>query len=113
MSMIRQTESERNLLKQKIQQDMTNELTDNEIKEFLFGYNNYITESKSQIFEIIRSLEYDIYLIEKLREVDSIDDIFEHDKKTFEVVLGHYQQQEEIKEEGRINYYYNQLVLLD
>jgi len=46
----------------------------------LTRYNNYITDSKKDVVEIIRSFEFDKYLIEKLREVDNIVDIHQHDK---------------------------------
>lgn len=49
-------------------------------------YNNYITESKKEVVDVIRELEFDKYLIEKLRKVDYVEDVNENDIKTFKVI---------------------------
>ena len=66
----------KDLLKLNTTLPVLKELEYSQIREFLLKYNNYITQSKHQVGEIIRNLEYDIYLIEKLRDVDLIDDVY-------------------------------------
>ena len=66
----------KDLLKLNTTLPVLKELEYSQIREFLLKYNNYITQSKHQVGEIIRNLEYDIYLIEKLRDVDMIDDVY-------------------------------------
>ncbi len=62
----------------------------NEIEDLLRKYNDYITDSKIEVVEIIRSFDIDKYLIEKLRKIDKIDDVHFNDKETFETIFQYF-----------------------
>ena len=84
-----------------------NEIDTKDIEYLLMNYNNYISDTKKLLNDIVRGFEYDKFLIEKLRNIDKVNDVNLHDRLTFEAIFEHFEMSDSHvdKEEYEIQKY--------
>ena len=83
-----------------------NKIESENIENLLINYNNYISDTKMLLNDIVRGFEYDKFLIEKLRNIDKTNDVNLHDRLTFEAIYEHFEMADApVREELRLQKY--------